>query len=165
MTQAPSGRPRAIGAALFACAVAGGAAQADGLAVIARDGTTLARIEGREICLRWQHSVTGGDVADCFDTTGGVLVLRRSFLHDFAAGLGHIPGRGVQHAAPGGGYWIDGIDEAVPGNALVLRVGAPGVAHRLVADGAEVRLGDIAPRQRVTLRPLPSVATATKVDR
>jgi hypothetical protein len=145
--------------------LATGAAQAQehdqnhGLAVIGPDGAMIARIEVAEFCLHWNHSVTGGAVADCFDTKGGTLVLTRSYLHDFAAGLGHLPGRGIQIAAPGGGYWILEIDENVPGNALPLRVGAQAVDHRLVAGETDISLSAIAAGQRVTLRPLSAAPT------
>jgi len=127
------------------------------LDVVGQDGAVLVRLEiaqGVEWCLEWNHSVTGGPVADCFETRGGELVLTRSYLHDFAAGLGHMPGRGVQRAAEGGGYWIEAIDEAVAGNALALRVGAARVGHRLVVtEGAAIDLSGLAAGQRVTLRP------------
>lgn len=52
------------------------------------------------------------------------MVLMRSRQPDFAAGLGHIPGRGRQVSDGAGGYWIIDIDEPVPGDAYVLRPGA-----------------------------------------
>ena len=90
---------------------------------------------GQEICLTWAHSVTGGKVADCFENRAGSLVLSRSYLHDFAAGLGEVAGRGTLRSAPSGGYWIEGIDEAIVNNTLRLRVGAPRVGH-VLSDGA-----------------------------
>ena len=51
------------------------------------------------------------------------MVLTYAHLPDFAAGLDHIPGRGRQVSDGAGGYWIDDIDEPVPGNAYVLRPG------------------------------------------
>jgi len=158
VTPALAGRPL-IGAALFAWVIGSGALAADGLryglAVSGPDGGILVQMEGPDFCLHWAHSVTGGAVADCFEIRAGVLVLTRSYLHDFAAGLGHIPGRGQQRAAAQGGYWIDGIDEPVPGNALVLRVGAPHVGHRIIANGHEANLSALAAGTRVMLRPHP----------
>ena len=91
--------------------------------------------EAQETCLHWAHSVTGGAVADCFENRAGQLVLTRSFLHDFAAGLGTHPDRGTLVSAPGGGYWIEGIDMALPGNRLVLRTGGATVGHSLRTPG------------------------------
>jgi len=85
------------------------------------------------VCLVWNHSVTGGLVADCLDAEAGALILRRSYLHDAAAGLGEVPGRGRMRSDPRGGYWIEGIDDALP-DGLILRVGSAAVAHRLMPD-------------------------------
>lgn len=112
----------------------------------------LAVPAGGAWCLRWNHSVTGGAVADCFVNDEGRMVLDRSYLHDYAAGLGDVPGRGAVRAAAGGGYWIEGIAEPVAGNALALRVGRPGVDHRITAGGAEHDLTALAAGRRVVLR-------------
>lgn len=122
------------------------------------DARILARLavpKGQEWCLEWRHSVTHGAVADCFSVDDGLMVLRRSFLHDAAAGLGHLPGRGRQRAAPGGGYWIDAINERLPGNALNLRIGQPRVGHRVTLAGRDaIDLSGRWPGKRVTLRPM-----------
>lgn len=107
------------------------------------DGTVVASLpmpQGQEICLRWAHSVTGGAVADCFENRDDHLTLTRSYLHDFAAGLGEVAGRGTLIAAPQGGYWIADIDEPLPGNRLKLRSGSASVGHRLVAGDRTVPL-------------------------
>ena len=80
------------------------------------------------------------------------MVLTRSYLHDFAAGLGDIAGRGRLEPAEGGGYWIEGIDEDIRDNALPLRIGAPRVGHVLGSAGQTLALSAIAPGARVTLR-------------
>ena len=120
-------------------------------------GLGFAVPEGSEWCLHWRHSVTGGAVTDCFRTDRGRMVLDRSFLHDFAAGLGHVPGRGRQVAAPDGGYWIEDIDEPLPEAGLVLRVGTQEVGHRIVTpDGAEIDLSAVLAGSRVRLRLKPA---------
>lgn len=106
---------------------------------------------GEEICLEWAHSVTGGAVADCFENRAGKLVLTRAFLHDFAAGLGEVAGRGHLVSAQGGGYWIVGIDEEISDNALPLRVGAPTVGHMLRSATLSVPLSQRVAGQRVWL--------------
>ncbi len=113
-------------------------------------------------CLAWRHSVTGGAVADCFAVgAGGTLTLERSFLHDFAAGLGHLPGRGRQRAAEGGGYWIEGIGERLAGDRVVLRVGPPAVGHALTAGDRRIDLSALAAGRRVTLMPVAANAAPT----
>ncbi|WP_412031018.1 DUF1850 domain-containing protein [Halomonas sp. M4R1S46] len=101
-------------------------------------GQALVRLpmpEGAGWCLAWNHSVEGFPVHDCYRNRGGHMVLERSHLPDFAAGLDHIPGRGRQVSDGEGGYWIEEIDEPVPGDRYRLRVGARRVDHRLVRHG------------------------------
>lgn len=118
-------------------------------------GTVLGALpmpEGTEICLHWAHSVSGGAVADCFVNRTARLVLARSYLHDFAAGLGEMPGRGVLSPAPGGGYWINDIDEALPGDGLLMRIGQARVDHRLTDGEATLHLSRKAPGALVRLQ-------------
>lgn len=129
-----------------------------GTLVVEEGGARLAALpvaEGAEWCLSWNHSVTGGAVADCFVNDGGAMVLERSYLHDYAAGLGEVQGRGRVRAAQGGGYWIEGIGERVVGNALPLRVGRPSVDHRITSGDATLALSARAPGRRVVLRMIP----------
>ena len=107
--------------------------------------------EGSGWCLLWHHSVQGFEVADCYENRDGRMVLVRSHQPDFAAGLGHIPGRGVQKSDGQGGYWIEDIDETVPNNAYILRPGAGFVDHQIRANGMEISLSALAPRVRVRI--------------
>lgn len=127
----------------------------DHLEVIAADGSVLARTEiPRQTgwCLYWNHSVTGDGVIDCYVDDLGKMVLHRAYQPDFAAGLGHYPGRGILTSAEGGGYWIEDIDEPVPNNAYVLRVGSLAVNHRIVTNDDEINLSKMAEHTRVTIR-------------
>jgi hypothetical protein len=116
------------------------------------DGSEIARLpmaEGAGWCVLWNHSVQGFPVSDCYENRDGRMVLVRSHQPDFAAGLGHIPGRGRQVSDGAGGYWILDIEEPVPGDAYVLRPGGMAVDHRLRTGEAEVSLSARAARQRV----------------
>ncbi|WP_016855812.1 DUF1850 domain-containing protein [Halomonas smyrnensis] len=134
---------RALAKALLAVLLLGGLAPpalagCPGHALTVRDAEhrPLVRLpmpEGEGWCLAWNHSVEGFTVLDCYRNVAGHMVLTRSHLPDFAAGLDHIPGRGRQVSDGHGGYWIEAIDEPVPGDAYRLRVGSPRVDHRLVA--------------------------------
>lgn len=133
-------------------------AQADDvLQVVSADGAPVAELPfaGAEICLSWAHSVTGGAVADCFAAQGGRLVLVRSYLHDYAAGLGEVAGRGRVVPAQGGGYWIVEIDEPMPETGLPLRVGPARVGHELSGATGMVDLSALTANSRVTLRVRP----------
>lgn len=157
------GRP--VGAAFFIClACADASAQAGPTLVVETSlGAVLGTLgfdEKQEICLSWAHSVTGGAVQDCFENRRGEMVLTRSYLHDFAAGLGDIAGRGTLGPADGGGYWITGIDETLPESGLLLRVGAPRVGHVLYSASQSLDLSAIAAGARVTLRLAPDMPQA-----
>lgn len=133
---------------------AGPALPEDLVATRIGDGTEIARLsvpEGGEWCVLWNHSVQGFPVTDCYENRDGRMVLTRSRQPDFAAGLGHIPGRGRQVSDGEGGYWILEIDEAVPGDAYVLRPGAGPVDHRLQVGDTVVSLSEAAARQRVRI--------------
>jgi hypothetical protein len=117
-----------------------------------QDGTEIARLhvaEGAGWCVLWRHSVQGFEVEDCYENRDGRMVLVRSHQPDFAAGLGHIPGRGRQVSDGAGGYWIVDIDETVPGNEYALRPGSMAVDHRLRSGDDEISLSARAAHRRV----------------
>jgi len=163
MTSAMWGRPFLAALFLLALAPSGHAGDAakeetdktDRLEIIGADGRILAETGIRRQggwCLYWNHSVTGDGVIDCYVDDHGKMVLHRAYQPDFAAGLGHYPGRGKLTSAENGGYWIEDIDEAVPGNAYVLRVGSLAVNHRIVTENDEINLSKMAEHTRVTIR-------------
>ena len=102
-------------------------------------------------CVLWRHSVQGFEVSDCYENRDGDMVLVRSHLPDFAAGLDHIPGRGRQVSDGQGGYFIEDLDEPVPGNAYVLRPGSAKVDHRLRVGEQETSLSARAEHARVRI--------------
>jgi hypothetical protein len=125
---------------------------ADNLTATLADGTQIASLSvpaGGGWCVIWNHSVAGFEVSDCYENRGGQMVLTRSHQPDFAAGLGHLIGRGKQVSDGAGGYWILDINEPVPGNSYVLRPGGPAVNHRLRTKTKEVSLSALAARKPV----------------
>jgi hypothetical protein len=127
---------------------------AEMLVATRENGAEIVRMpvpDGAGWCVLWRHSVKGFEVSDCYQNRGGQMVLVWSHLPDFAAGLDHIPGRGRQVSDGAGGYLILDINEAVPGNAYVLRPGAGLVDHRLQIGDTTVSLSAIAPRERVLI--------------
>ncbi len=121
---------------------------------LADTGAVLAHItlpEPAEWCVLWRHSVQGFEVSDCYAARDGAMVLDWSHQPDFAAGLGNIPGRGRQVSDGQGGYLILDIDEAVPGNAYILRPGSMAVDHRIRAGDTEISISRLAERQRVRI--------------
>ncbi len=141
-------------ALLVLIAVTASPAQAGDLVALSEDGTELLRQpvpEGSGWCVLWHHSVKGFEVSDCYENRSGRMVLVRSHLPDFAAGLDHIPGRGRQVSDGQGGYWILDIDEPVPGNGYILRPGRGIVDHRIAVGDRVVSLSETAPRERVRI--------------
>lgn len=121
---------------------------------LAGTGAELARLpiaEGTRWSILWNHSVQGFEVEDIYENRAGAMVLVRSHQPDFAAGLGHIPGRGRQISDGAGGYWIEDIDEPVPGNAYILRPGPGFVNHRLRTSTQEISLSALAERARLRI--------------
>jgi hypothetical protein len=131
------------------------AGPADSQLVVTQDnGTEIARFEvpqGTGWCVLWNHSVKGFAVSDCYENRAGHMVLVWSHLPDFAAGLDHIPGRGRQVSDGQGGYLILDIDEAVPGDAYVLRPGSAFVDHRLQVGDRTISLSALAPHARLKI--------------
>ncbi|WP_151669770.1 DUF1850 domain-containing protein [Nitrincola schmidtii] len=108
-------------------------------------------VNDNEWCLYWNHSVTGIAVQDCYRIEKKQLLLSHSWQPDFAAGLGHVEGRGILSEHPEGGYLISEINEPVTNNALWLRVGSRSVSHTLVSGNRELNLSEIAAGQRLLL--------------
>ncbi len=143
-----------VGGGLLALLLLATPLEAEYLTATLADGTEIARLpvpEGAGWCVLWRHSVKGFEVEDCYENRGGQMLLVRSHQPDFAAGLGHLIGRGRQVSDGAGGYWIEDIDEPVRGNAYVLRPGLANVDHRLRAASGEVSLSSLAPRARVRI--------------
>lgn len=118
------------------------------------DGVEIARFDvprGTGWCVLWHHSVEGFEVSDCYENRNGRMVLVWSHLPDFAAGLGHIPGRGEQVSDGAGGYLILNINEPVPRDAYILRPGLGAVDHRLQVGDQIISLSAVAPRERVQI--------------
>lgn len=125
---------------------------------LADTGQELARLaiaDHARWSILWHHSVDGYEVEDIYENRAGAMVLVRSHLPDFGAGLGHIPGRGRQVSDGQGGYWIEDIDEPVPGSAYVLRPGRAAVNHRLRTPDAEISLTALAEHARVRIALIP----------
>ena len=101
--------------------------------------------------MRWNHSVTGIEVSDYYRWDGDVMLLTDSHTPAFDAGLGHIPGRGRLENDGHGGYWIYDLDEPVPSNAYLLRVGSEKVNHRILHNGQTYYLSHVASNERVRI--------------
>jgi len=156
VSRAFPGRP--IVAALLLCLGPVSVAASELRISLADTGEVLARLplaENRRWSVLWHHSVDGYEVEDVYEDRDGTMLLVRSHLPDFGAGLGHIPGRGRQTSDGAGGYWIEDIDEPVPGNAYILRPGRAAVNHRLRTGDDEISLTALAEHRRVRIALIP----------
>ncbi len=125
------------------------------LAVTTNQGLKVLELplaEGQSWCLVWRHSVAGFTVRDCFVWQSPHLTLQSSHQPDFAAGLGHFEGRGQVRASSQGGYIIEDIDERLPDNRLVLRVGSPAVDHRIEIGAQSISLSERVAGERVGIQ-------------
>lgn len=151
MRSGPRGPGRWLGALCLLALPLANVAAAE-LTVTPRDGQEpllrLPLAEGERWCVLWNHSVEGFRVSDCYRWQDGEMRLTDSRQPDFAAGLGHIPGRG-RLESDGDGYRIRDIAEPVPGNRYVLRVGQPRVNHRIRHRGDSHSLTELAAGQAV----------------
>lgn len=121
--------------------------------VVAKDDAPLIELEltlSPHWHLAWNHSVSGFTVRDYYRWDGSNMLLVASFTPDFAAGLGHTPDRGRLMSSEAG-YWIVDIDEAVPDNHYLLRVGSDEVNHRIVHRGVSYSLTELAANTRVRI--------------
>lgn len=128
---------------------------------------TLVEIELPEAgrwCLVWNHSVQGFSVSDCFELKGGQLMLDSTHTPDFAAGLGHMSGRGTLESDDSHGYRIVDMQVPIPDNYLRLRVGDPSVNHRIKAGERLVSLSHLAPNTLVEIRVQPTGDTGNQLQ-
>lgn len=155
-------RRRCLPLVLASMAGMSGAAAQTVLEVTSSDGERLLELslaEGQSWCLVWNHSVAGFPVRDCFVWRSPQLMLQSSHQPDFAAGLGHFEGRGRLSAANEGGYLIDDIDETLPDNRLVVRVGSAAVDHRIEIGGRTLSLSERVAGQRVGIQAVDRAAS------
>lgn len=143
------------GAFFFLCLFSFCGAQAAYLLVQTQEGSSLLELPLAQTptwILRWNHSVTGVTVSDYYYWNGSEMLLTDSHTPAFDAGLGHIPDRGTLTSDGFNGYFILGIDEAVPNNAYALRVGSLSVNHRIEHAGNTYSLSEHAANTRVVIQ-------------
>lgn len=94
---------------------------------------------GERFVLTYIHSVEHRPVWEVYslDPDGAVRVHEHDYAV-FGAGLGQIPGQGREVGAPHGWTRVVGLDRSV--GAFLLRVGQPGVDHRLIVRGRSTNL-------------------------
>ena len=103
---------------------------------------------GEPFVLSYYHSVNHAPVREVYalDADGAVRVLEHGYRTQ-GAGLGQVPGEGRVVEASGGWTRVLGLDRRV--GSFALRVGLPGVDHRIEVRGRAVSLTERAAGERV----------------
>lgn len=111
----------------------------------------VATFTGDDVTISYVHSIDGLPIEEDLRVRDGELIVERTRLRQFGAGMGQIEGEGRGYAD--GSWWVvDDLDRPI-GPDLLLRVGSPRVDHRVRAGGAEVELSPCLAGERVRITP------------
>lgn len=99
--------------------------------------------------LSYIHSIDGLPIEEDLRVTEGELVVERTRLKQFGAGMGHIAGEGQGHAD--GDWWVVDDLERDIGSQMHLRAGATRIDHRMTSAEHELRLSACLPGERITI--------------
>lgn len=106
---------------------------------------------GELVELRYVHSLNKFDVHEQLIVHDDGFLVVGQLINGNGAGIGEVPGEGTFVDAGGGWQRLEGIRRELP-QPLLMRAGGP-ADHRLVVDGREHRLADVAePGTRLELR-------------
>lgn len=111
----------------------------------------VADLRDDRITVSYVHSIDQLPIEEDLRVHDGHLVVERTRLRQFGAGMGQIDDEGRGYAD--GSWWVvDDLHRDI-GPQMLLRVGAPRVDHRLRADGTEVALSSCLAGERVRVAP------------
>lgn len=153
-SQPPARRsPRVIGglvAALLVTAIGFGLLVPLWPAVtVDHDEDRLAAWRTEAFTLSYIHSIDGLPIEEDLRVTEGELVVERTRLKQFGAGMGHIDGEG-QGRADGDWWVVDDLERDI-GSQMHLRAGATRIDHRITSAEHELRLSVCLPGERITI--------------
>lgn len=116
---------------------------------VSTEGDRLAVLDTETLTISYVHSIDGLPIEEDLRASDEELIVERTRLRQFGAGMGHIEGEGHGHSE--GQWWVvDGMERHI-GSELHLRVGSLAVDHRLQAGEAELPLSACLAGERVTL--------------
>lgn len=115
---------------------------------VATDSDRLAVLETDTLSISYVHSIDGLPIEEDLRVSDDELIVERTRLRQFGAGMGHIQGEGEGHRE--GRWWVIDNMERHIGPQLHVRVGAPGVDHRVQAGDVELALSACLAGERVT---------------
>lgn len=118
---------------------------------VTHGGDVLAELPEDHFTVSYVHSIDGLPIEEDLRTQDGRLVVERTRLVQFGAGMGQIAGEGRGYAE--GRWWVvDDLDRDI-GDELLLRVGVPRIDHRLRAGEHELALSSCLPGEQVRVAP------------
>lgn len=118
---------------------------------VTHDEQVLLTLPDDQLTISYVHSIDRLPIEEDLSVREGELVVERTRLRQFGAGMGQIEGEGRGYAD--GPWWVvDDLDRGI-GPELLLRVGALRVDHRLHGAGTEVPLSHCLPGERVSITP------------
>lgn len=116
---------------------------------VSTEGDRLAVLDTETVTISYVHSIDGLPIEEDLRASDEELIVERTRLRQFGAGMGHIEGEGKGHSQ--GKWWVVDDMERRIGPDLHLRVGAPTVDHRLRSGDVELALSQCLAGERVTL--------------
>lgn len=109
----------------------------------------LAAWRTESFTLSYVHSIDRLPIEEDLRVDDGELVVERTRLRQFGAGMGHIAGEGHGHAE--GDWWVvDDLERGI-GHQMHLRAGATRIDHRITAADHELALSVCLPGERITI--------------
>lgn len=116
---------------------------------VSAHGSTTAVLQENAFTISYIHSIDGLPIEEDLRRSEGELVVERTRLRQFGAGMGHIEGQGQGRSE--GEWWVlDDLQRQI-GPQMHLRAGAPAIDHRLRAGETELRLSRCLSGERITI--------------
>lgn len=116
---------------------------------ISAGGELLAVWPAEAVTITYVHSIDHLPIEEDLRVRDGELIVERTRLKEFGAGMGQIEGEGTGRAE--GEWWvIDDLDRVI-GSELHIRAGAIGVDHRITNGDQEIPLSACWAGTRITV--------------
>lgn len=118
---------------------------------VTHDEEVVAILPDDHLTISYVHSIDRLPIEEDLHVSDGEFIVDRTRLQQFGAGMGQIDGEGRGYAD--GSWWVVDELERPIGPEVLLRVGSPGVDHRLRSADTEVALSTCLAGERVRITP------------
>lgn len=116
---------------------------------VTSQGTTTAVLPHEAFTISYVHSIDGLPIEEDLRPTDEGLVVERTRLRQFGAGMGHIDGEGRGYSD--GAWWVLDDMERRIGPQMHLRAGAPAIDHQLHSTDTSLLLSQCLSGERITI--------------